>query len=137
MTTKRPKEFLTPTPQEVLNAITLWQSMHGAPNGQITRVVTMEREFTTAFGGSFGTVSVNQLPQAIDLLCNIIANMERFSFRTATERLELIMEHLVTTIGKGSGRAGLADAEALTSALQLARQDPNFPYTYGWGSRDD
>lgn len=119
MTTKRPKEFLTPTPQEILNAITLWQSMHGAPNGQITRVARMEREFTTVFGGSFGTVSIDQLPQAIDVLCNVIANLDLLSLRSATKRLELIMEHLVTTIGKGSGRAGFADAEALTSALQL------------------
>lgn len=108
--------------------------MRGAPNLQITRVARMEREFTTVFGGSFGTVSINQLPQAIDLLCNVIANLELLSIRSATERLELIMEQLVTTIGKGSGRAGFADAEALTSALQLARLEPNFPYTYGWGS---
>lgn len=134
MTAKRPKEFLTPTPQEILNAITLWQSMHGAPNLQITRVARMEREFTTVFGGSFGTVSIDQLPKAIDVLCNVIANLELLSIRSATERLELIMEQLVTTIGKGSGRAGFADAEALTSALQLARLEPNFPYTYGWGS---
>ena len=129
-----PKELVTPTPQEVLSAMTDWYSIHSAPRNYHSRIAWIEREFRIAFGGSYGTVLPEQLPEAIDLVCKIIAQLEH-PIRSATKRLEFIMEQIIFSISRGSSRTSKADAEALVSALQIARLEPDCPYTYSWGMK--
>lgn len=84
---------------------------------------SVERSFAKAYGTDLNRVNDEGLTRAVEVLCVILATLEKTTTATTYARAEMIVSRLVVTIGHAHWRADTADIAELMSTIEKARNE--------------